>query len=231
MAIYVTSDLHFNHKNICNLERYMLDRNLMQNITTVEEYNNMVVRRINEVVDEKDTLYILGDFAFGNFQAMKYWLSKLNGYKILILGNHDRFTAEEAVRNIGFDEAYEGPIYLPGSKGKIILSHYPLLECYNNPYIAFNLHGHLHGSVLDLDNYINIGFGVNHFKPVDLERIIKKSNGVGKSRREKFLSEWYAEHQIFRDKSRKDLVLDHRGKINLEETLKLRNSKEEDPSN
>ena len=183
MAIYVTSDLHFNHTNICNLERYMLDRNSMQNITTVEEYNNMVVRRINEVVDEKDTLYILGDFAFGNFQAMKHWLSKLNGYKILILGNHDKipdhlkcyFNHITQIKNITFKKSVYPFLY---RDLEVIMCHFPMLSWEHKDKKSIMLHGHCHGKVDDIntmskDLRVDVGLDAKlaNYNLISLEKI------------------------------------------------------------
>ncbi len=43
----------------------------------------------NSQVSKRDTVYILGDFSFHNAEENKKLLSKLNGKKFLILGNHD----------------------------------------------------------------------------------------------------------------------------------------------
>lgn len=226
MAIWITSDTHFYHTNITRLERYMLDKAGYSYIQTTEQYNEMVLRNINNCVGKEDTLYILGDFCFGSFEKVKEMYTKLHGHVIIILGNHDHYTVSEAKKRAGIKEIYEGPIYLPGSKGKIILSHYPVQEAYHNPYV-YNLHGHLHGSVLhrDMGNFINVAMGVNGFEPLRLDKIMEKVFSSVKSRHEKWLQEWFANGYQFIDRSKTDIVTDPTGKIDLEATRKLKENK------
>ena len=47
----------------------------------------------SRVKQEKDTVYILGDLAFGEVEDKKKeknYFKRLNGNKVLILGNHDK---------------------------------------------------------------------------------------------------------------------------------------------
>ena len=77
--IYVTSDTHFNHKNIieyCN-----------RPYSSVEEMNKAIIDNWNSVVKDEDTVYVLGDFCLGGKEAIKELCSQLKGHKILIKGN------------------------------------------------------------------------------------------------------------------------------------------------
>ena len=222
MATYVCSDLHLNHYNILSLESYNLKKNGYDYINTIEDYNEMIIRNINAMVNPSDTLYILGDFAFGNYHAVSSLVHRINGYKIFIMGNHDRYSPEEAVQ-MGFNEAYRAPMYLPESGGRIIICHYPVYECKDNPYIAYCLHGHLHGSKLNLPNFINVNIAMNDYKPLPMEPFLKKIEMKCKSRKEKWLQEWYAGNQIFQQE-RQNLVLYPNKLLNVEETLKLQSN-------
>ena len=225
---WIISDTHFYHKNIVELERYMLDHSGYGYIQTVEQYNEMLIRNINHHVRKDDTLYILGDFCFGGFEQVREVYNRLNGHKILLLGNHDHYTPTEGKKRAGLGEIYEGPIYLPGSKGKIILSHYPVKEAYHNPYV-YNLHGHLHGSVLDkeMGNFINVAAGVNNFEPLRLDHLKDKIMSSVKSRHERWLDEWFAEGYVMKDRSRPDVATYPGGKINIEATRALKESLKE----
>jgi len=78
--IFFTSDLHFSHKNVieyCN--RPWLDTYQM---------NESIVEYWNKTVSTNDSIYILGDFSLNPGTVDKY-LPRLNGHKILIIGNHD----------------------------------------------------------------------------------------------------------------------------------------------
>lgn len=79
---FFTSDTHFGHENII---RYC-DRPYKD----TDHMNDDIVRRWNEVVTPEDTVFHLGDVALGKIDNSLAQVSRLNGYKVLVLGNHDR---------------------------------------------------------------------------------------------------------------------------------------------
>ncbi|MBO7212637.1 MAG: metallophosphoesterase [Methanobrevibacter sp.] len=211
--IWLTSDLHLNHYNILNLERFNLNRFGLGYIKTLDQYNNMIISHINAKVMSQDTLYIVGDVGFGPCAEIKKLLDKIVCRNlILIFGNHDKYGIAQA-KKIGFKEAIYGPYYLPESKGKILLSHYPSYEALYNPYLAYNLHGHLHGSKLDDDQFFNLNIAMNEYYPVKADDFLKRAESRAKKREEKFLSEWFIRKQVFIDKSRGDVEFGPDGKI------------------
>ena len=84
MNFYI-SDLHLGHKNILKYDN--------RPWKTIEDMTIGVINNWNKVVSQKDDVYILGDFAFQNSYMTPFLitdvLSRLNGKKYLILGNHD----------------------------------------------------------------------------------------------------------------------------------------------
>lgn len=52
--------------------------------------NEMLIENWNSVVGEDDTVYHLGDVGLGPWEDWDNSLSRLNGHKILVIGNHDR---------------------------------------------------------------------------------------------------------------------------------------------
>ena len=118
------------------------------------------IKNINRYVNKQDTLVLLGDVGDINAAA------KLNGYKVLITGNHDRgVTYYQDV----FDEVYGGPLLIAK---KIILSH----ERINLPF-TFNIHGHEHGATdIASDYHLNVCSDVCNYTPVSLKAIL--SNGI-----------------------------------------------------
>ena len=219
MAIWITSDLHLNHYNIIKLEHENLVKAGLSHISTIEEYNQMIVKNINSVVTPYDTLYILGDAAFGGTDMIKTWISQIHGYKILLLGNHDRCSREQLLQ-LGFQEVHSHPMYLPEGCGKVLLSHYPLYEALDNPYIVYNLHGHLHNSKLDLPNFLNVNIAMHKYMPINFKTLLPQIQNGGKNRREKWLQEWYAAHQVF-PSPRSDIVLGATGHIDFAATEKI----------
>ncbi len=102
--IYLISDTHFNHKNIIGYENRPFD--------SVEEMNQQLIANWNKMISNKDTIYHLGDFASGNYDEVKTIADQLNGYKILIKGNHDRNHSKSWWHRIGFDDVIDGGIIL-----------------------------------------------------------------------------------------------------------------------
>lgn len=78
------SDIHFQHVNI----RQYTERHLEWE--TLEEMNEGLIDNFNSVVDEDDLVYFLGDMCMGKIDESLPLISRLNGRKRLILGNHDR---------------------------------------------------------------------------------------------------------------------------------------------
>ena len=88
----------------------------------LRQHNQGIVDAINKIVQKRDTLYIVGDFAFGAIGEAKKWLHKLNGRKILIMGNHDR--DPRVMFEMGFKDVFENHQIKLGDH-KILLSHFP----------------------------------------------------------------------------------------------------------
>jgi len=94
-TIFVTSDTHYNHANICRgTSNWTADNSKNPNETrdfnTIEEMNDAIVNAINSRVGEDDILYHLGDWSFGGWQNIWEFRKRINCKTIhLILGNHD----------------------------------------------------------------------------------------------------------------------------------------------
>ena len=143
--IYAVSDSHFFHEN-------SLKYTGRERFHSVEEMNAEIVKRWNEVIDNNDTVYHLGDVFLSHSQEAKELLRGLKGYKILIRGNHDD-KSDQWYYNAGFNEVHRrldliSPTH-PAQFG-YILTHIPVpyweiesLEQQTGRKIV-NLHGHLH---------------------------------------------------------------------------------------
>ena len=66
-----------------------------------------MIENWNKTVTENDEIYVLGDFGADGFE--RDILSRLNGVKYLIKGNHDTNT-NEFYREVGFKEVYDLPV-------------------------------------------------------------------------------------------------------------------------
>jgi calcineurin-like phosphoesterase family protein len=190
MSDYVTSDWHFNHARVIQFER--------TRFATIEEHNEFIVSRYNKVIGPDDTCYMLGDVGMGGAEGLAHWVKKLNGHKILILGNHDNLSVR-AYLDIGFESVHKGPLYysenegIGAPSGRIILSHEPVKEALDNPYVI-NVHGHLHNSELSLDRFFNVNVARTDYAPIPLHMFSKKTLTLTKSRDESFGHEWYSQY-------------------------------------
>lgn len=173
MNTYLTSDTHFRHENIikfCN--RPWLN---------VDEMTEALIAKWNARVRHEDRVYHLGDFALG-----KDWklhtpaiVKRLNGYKIIILGNHDR--SVDAMYAAGFNEVCRYlDIEMDGKR--VHMRHEPnFLEpqhpdshtrCDDSTNSDIFLHGHVHQSWRRRGKHINVGVDVWDYQPVTLEEAL-----------------------------------------------------------
>lgn len=91
---FITSDEHFNHTKLFDYQSqrkiWMTQDGFNTEGLYPEDLNKLhtewIIYKFNKVVSENDTTLFLGDFAFSNISVVK----RLNGTKILILGNHDK---------------------------------------------------------------------------------------------------------------------------------------------
>ena len=78
---WVTSDLHFGHKNIIRYSK--------RPFKDVEDMNEQLIQRWNDRVSPDDIVFNLGDFAFLKPEQIAKILSRLNGKQYFVMGNHD----------------------------------------------------------------------------------------------------------------------------------------------
>jgi calcineurin-like phosphoesterase family protein len=136
--IWVTSDTHFGHKNILVYEKEA------RPFASIEEMNERIIENWNGVVAPKDTIYHLGDFAFGRRNVTI--AGRLNGNKRLILGNHDTYPSAEYL--LYFTKLY-GMTYFE----RCVLSHMPVHPESLGARWLLNVHGHLHSRTVQFNSY------------------------------------------------------------------------------
>lgn len=160
--VWIVSDTHFFHFNsISYCNRPFKD---------VEEMNKVLIKNWNNVVSKTDKVFHLGDFAFGKKSDIKELVPKLHGYKILILGNHDRRTSQQFFLNAGFSEVHKWPIIYAKH---YILSHEPIDRELIEGTNFKNLHGHTHQRIVEGNNYINCCIECTSYSPVLFRDILK----------------------------------------------------------
>lgn len=114
---------------------------------TLDHMNCAILSAINQKVLPDDTLYHLGDFAFGNKDEIPALRDRINCQNVhLIMGNHDIHYVKKR------PELYEGfqdiLMYKEIRYNKVLISlmHYPLGSWNEIGKGGINLHGHCHGN-------------------------------------------------------------------------------------
>jgi len=170
-ATFLTADPHFGHEGVCRFLRK--DGTKLRPWNSAEEMDEAMVKLWNETVSKNDKVYMLGDIVI-NRKALPT-LSRLNGDKILIRGNHDIF-------KLGDYSKYFRDIRATHIMKGLICTHIPI---HPDSLARFgcNVHGHLHEKRVmrndEIDNrYICVSVEHTEFKPISLEdlrdRILKQ---------------------------------------------------------
>ena len=155
MKIWITSDHHFNHENIIKYCK--------RPFGSIEEMNEVMIRKWNEKVGKEDNVIHLGDFGFGDMKKIEEIRKKLNGNIFLLAGNHESYKKME---NCGFIVIREGIIQIKN----FILSHRPLsLEKIPKGFV--NIHGHIHEK--ESKYGINVSVEKTNYEPVELDELVK----------------------------------------------------------
>ena len=150
--IYFTSDWHFFHDRI--LEFHPKRKELFG--TDMEKVTDKMIELWNNTVSKKDTVYILGDLAFGTVEQKRKLFNRLNGNKVLIMGNHDKIPMEQRcffnhitqIKNQAFKKSIIPEL---SDNLEVIMCHFPLHRWEHCEKGSIMLHGHSHGKV-DIDN-------------------------------------------------------------------------------
>lgn len=159
---FFTSDTHLDHANIIKY--------CSRPFPNTIEMNAVIINNWNSVVNNNDTVYFVGDFAFSKYSSNLF--SKLNGNKILIIGNHDK----KDVKHLGW--SHVSPFMEIDIAGQgIVLCHYAM-RVWNNSFRGnWMLYGHSHGTLLE-DSTLSCDVGTDSwgFKPVSFQRLQEKMN-------------------------------------------------------
>lgn len=172
-SLFFTADTHFNHANIlrfCN-----------RPFADVEEMNETIITRWNQVIGNDCHVFHLGDFCQGGSAEWSRLLDRLNGRIHLIVGNHDLKNLRQGFMN-RFEEVVMQQRIEVETKS-IYLNHYPFL-CFEGGYKSnvWQLFGHVHtrthNTGLDADRlaYLyptqyDVGMDNNDFTPLSYEEV------------------------------------------------------------
>jgi len=201
--IWIISDTHFGHTNFLKFRDS--NDNLIRPFFTVDDMDEYMVTKWNEIIKPHDKVYHLGDVFFGNADKAEKILARLHGKKRLLLGNHDilektfehmpefssGWTVKDSVLRFHFEKIM---LWRPFGKEKIMLSHIPLRKDqmghdageFNSDdpdaqakffkNFVLNVHGHIHHQVIDEPEYYNACVEHHDYSPIHLDTLIAERN-------------------------------------------------------
>lgn len=163
MKTFFIADMHFGHTNIikyCN-----------RPFNSTDEMDNIIIDNWNSTVKNNDVVWILGDISIYSRKRTSEILSKLNGIKKLIRGNHDNFT-DEFYRSCGISFVSKYPVLL---KKFFILSHAPIdIE---DSSVVYNIYGHVHNNpdfLTETNNSRCVSVERCDYRPIEIDVFNKK---------------------------------------------------------
>lgn len=135
MRNFYISDLHFDHEKVISFDN--------RPFADLDEMHSRLVENWNGVVTKDDTVYILGDFIGSEEKEWPRILEQLQGYKVLIRGNHDPMEFSEQTKRF-FQEICDYKEMMDRNRF-VILCHYPIpFHKLDHDEKTWMLYGHVH---------------------------------------------------------------------------------------
>jgi calcineurin-like phosphoesterase family protein len=190
--IWICSDPHYNHKNICRgTTNWRTTDNEIpvdqtRDFDTIERMNQSIVDGINWNVGQDDVLICLGDWSFGGFEFIQQFRDRIVCKNVhLVLGNHDHHIERnrENIQSI-FNSVCEylrivvmEPVKKNESmRHEFVCMHYPIQSWDGLNKGIIHLHGHVHlpnERKFGQGKKMDVGFdGHPEFRPYNLLREI-----------------------------------------------------------
>jgi calcineurin-like phosphoesterase family protein len=167
MRQFVISDTHFGHKNIIKYER--------RPFSSVEDMDETIIQNWNEVVQEDDIVYHLGDFALTSKKATKEYFRQLNGNIRLIPGSHDSWVGRKGFLDIPNLEVMPLYVTVKVKRGAVVLCHYPMESWTASHYGTLHFHGHIHTKPFkEIPNRRNVSIELMDYKPILMNVLVDK---------------------------------------------------------
>lgn len=155
--LFFTADQHFGHKNIikyCN-----------RPFESVEEMDQVIIDRFNEVVSEGDEVIHVGDLTLARGKQVSRYVDRLNGRNTFLKGSHDYWQAK-ASRGL-FPDILETKV-----EGQVIVAcHYAMRVWPKSHYGAWQVYGHTHGDLPPQGKQWDVGVDNNDFYPVSFDQL------------------------------------------------------------
>jgi calcineurin-like phosphoesterase family protein len=165
--VWFTADLHWDSANVIGY----CDRPY----STVAEMNEILIDNYNSRVKKQEHVFILGDLAWSGTE--EYLLSKLNGQKHLILGNHDRKGVYIQLAKKGLLQDINQMRGVTVDNQYIWMCHYPMRSWNKSFYGSWCIYGHVHNRLPDYGFSTDVGVDCWNYYPVSYEELKDKFKG------------------------------------------------------
>ena len=181
-VVWITSDPHYNHKNICRSVTNWRTQDgdvptyNTRDFQSIDQMNDALVNNINFKVGQNDTLIILGDIAFGGFESIGKFLDRLVCKNIhLVLGNHDHHIRNNRENIQEFFISVSDYLQVRINDQDFVLSHYPFSSWNGLNKGVIHLHGHVHLSNQNKwgnGKRLDVGVDGNGYFPYKITEIV-----------------------------------------------------------
>lgn len=179
MKYFFWSDPHFSHRNISGpTESRWKDG--YRTFDSTHYMNVVLTETVNKYVSEDDTIYMLGDFAFGGEQNIAIHRDYINCKTIHVIeGNHDKNLLKHPECFTSIQK--ELRIELEGHK--LWLRHHPEPTYKGDRSGVYHFFGHIHGNIDQMPGGKSLDCSVDHafklfgeYRPFELHEGIKLIN-------------------------------------------------------
>ena len=158
---------YFNACNVLQEARDSSQAEVAKNLIyeCLKAHDEAIIDNWNSVVSAEDVVWFLGDICINPGKAKNY-IPKLNGYKKMIIGNHDGL-GPERYKEFGFTTVSKYPVLI---HNKFLLTHYPIQELFDDNHL-FQIYGHVHGNTefaTRTENTICVCLERHDMKPIEI---------------------------------------------------------------
>lgn len=142
----------------------------LRGFNSTKEMDDHIIKIWNETMKTGDTVYFLGDFAFGKPDEIKKYRAQLKGKIHLILGNHDYRNHINKLSQL-FSSIHD-LLTIKYNHKKIILCHYAMRVWDSSHYNSYHLYAHSHGNLEGQGKSFDIGWDKFH-RPVPIDEVLE----------------------------------------------------------
>jgi len=116
---------------------------------------------------------VCGDMFWSNYPRVEEYWNALNGSKIMVKGNHDRWLKKVKIPH---KRIYSKLIKRKEGNTYVVACHYPILSWNRKKWGALMLHDHCHGKILPDGHRMDVGVDVaklmfGEWRPFSLDEV------------------------------------------------------------